>query len=426
MRRHISNFFYILIVQCGNYIFPIITIPLVSRIFGPELIGRYNYLLSITSYFGLLVAFSFNYTALRRVSKSYAEKDAIFSSVFFSQIFLGLASSLLFLLLIYKVDFIRENLSLSLICFVSCLASIFNQVWIYQTNSDFKILTMFSLFSKLISMLAIILLIKNKGDLNLYAGIVQFTLLSTSLLTFVFSIYKYNIRIIWVSCSNMLSFIASDSYVFLSSVISNLYTTTGIVLLGHFSSSFEVGIYSSAQKIIDLMRNFSFVPLNMLLLPLVSKGFRESLERGLEIVQKLMPFFTLFCVFAIIFIFLAGRYVIFIFFGDEFASSVQVLSVLSIGFVALFFGLIIGGQVILNLHYDKQFVFMQVFVALISLSLNFYILPFGGSLTTASVWSLSELIMTTLQIYFLHKKGINVFNLKYFLHPVQGIKGLKF
>ncbi|HGK4710711.1 TPA: hypothetical protein ACJ2WN_005580, partial [Klebsiella pneumoniae] len=102
------------------------------------------------------------------------------------------------------------------------------------------------------------------------------------------------------------------------------------------------------------------------------------------------------------------------FFGEQFSASSLLLKILSIGFVAVFFGVVIGGQVILNLQFDKQFVIMQLIVAIVSLILNFMILPSGGAITTAIIWSFSEVLMTGLQIIFLRMKGINLFYIQYF------------
>ncbi|HDU3746081.1 TPA: oligosaccharide flippase family protein, partial [Klebsiella pneumoniae subsp. pneumoniae] len=211
-----------------------------------------------------------------------------------------------------------------------------------------------------------------------------------------------------------LQYLKDDFYIFISSILSNLYTTTGVVILGMMTSNTEVGLYSSAQKIIDLMRNFSLLPLNMLIFPLLSAAFGHNKEIALEHIRRVMPLFCVFCLLSAVFIFLFGDLIILAFFGEQFSASSLLLKILSIGFVAVFFGVVIGGQVILNLQFDKQFVIMQLIVAIVSLILNFMILPSGGAITTAIIWSFSEVLMTGLQIIFLRMKGINLFYIQYF------------
>lgn len=53
----------------ANYVFPLITIPIVARIFGPEKLGLINYIAAIVGYFSLVVSYSFNFTGVRRVTR---------------------------------------------------------------------------------------------------------------------------------------------------------------------------------------------------------------------------------------------------------------------------------------------------------------------------------------------------------------------
>lgn len=422
MNKNISNFLYILFIQCGNYIFPIITIPIVSRVFGPKLIGEFTYIQSLTSYFVLLISFGFSYTALRRITRNFKAKNSIFSCVFYSQSLMFFISLVIFLFLLNNVPSMKNNVLISCICFSSCFSALFDQSWIYQSFGDFKVITLVSIITKFFSMAAIVLFVRDEGDITIYAAIVSFSLVFGNFISFVYAIIRYNIEFISINIFNIVSFLKEDSFIFLSSVLSNVYTTTGVVLLGVYSTPFEVGLFTSAMKIIDLMRNISFMPLNMLVLPMVSKSFGESVDAGMDKLQRVMPIFIFFCVTSFLFINFFGEFIVNIFFGHQFSGSGKILHILSFGFLALFFGLIIGGQVILNLHYDKQFVLMQLLVAILSLSLNIFLLPHGGGMTTALVWTISEFIMTLMQIIFLYRKGYSLFNLKYFINPISSLR----
>lgn len=412
--KHIKNYFYILFVQCGNYIFPLITIPVVSRIFGPELMGKYVLLTSIVGYFSLFVNYSFNYTGVRRITRGFERKNEIFYTIFFSQFIIALVISSFFLVCVYNISLLSENKLLSFICFISVFACLGQQNWIFQAYSDFKLITYISVLTKICALIFILIFVKHKDDMELYAFIVQLSIFIGAFIGFILSILKYKIKWVPPEFSVCLQYLKDDFYIFISSILSNLYTTTGVVILGMMTSNTEVGLYSSAQKIIDLMRNFSLLPLNMLIFPLLSAAFGHNKEIALEHIRRVMPLFCVFCLLSAVFIFLFGDLIILAFFGEQFSASSLLLKILSIGFVAVFFGVVIGGQVILNLQFDKQFVIMQLIVAIVSLILNFMILPSGGAITTAIIWSFSEVLMTGLQIIFLRMKGINLFYIQYF------------
>lgn len=83
---NIKNVLYMASVQVANYIFPLITIPIVSRVFGPGNIGVINYVAAIVGYFSLFVNYSFNYTAVRWLTRKPQDKDSLFGG-FFNPVF---------------------------------------------------------------------------------------------------------------------------------------------------------------------------------------------------------------------------------------------------------------------------------------------------------------------------------------------------
>ncbi|WP_415583535.1 oligosaccharide flippase family protein, partial [Klebsiella quasipneumoniae] len=56
MKKNIKNISYMFLVQSANYLFPLITIPIVARAFGPDKIGLLNYITAIISYFILITS----------------------------------------------------------------------------------------------------------------------------------------------------------------------------------------------------------------------------------------------------------------------------------------------------------------------------------------------------------------------------------
>lgn len=408
MRKHILNYFYIFILQCGNYVFPLITLPIVSRVFGPRLIGEYNYAGLIIGYACLLISYGFNYTGVRRLSKNKGEKNKIFFTILYCQALFLLLSTIFFIFIFLYSGFDKSLKILLFICYFSCVSTIFQQSWIFQVYNDFRIITIVSLLTKAVSLFLILFLIKSKSDLYLYAFIIQGAMLFSSIISFFIAIKKYGLFFCRIQIKELLIFYKEDFYIFSANVLGNLYTSTSIVILGFMTNSYNVGIYSTAQKIIDLLVNFSLLPLNMLLLPLLSETFGRNKKSGIELVNKLFPLFILICALAVFFTLIMGKYIIIFGFGTDFLPALKVLNVLVFGFIFVFFGYIIGGQVILNLGYDKSFVSIQVIIASLSIFMNFVLLRNGDAIQTAYIWSFCEFLMTSSQFIFLYIKKIKV------------------
>ncbi|WEH96908.1 hypothetical protein PYR77_13060 [Acinetobacter soli] len=117
---------------------------------------------------------------------------------------------------------------------------------------------------------------------------------------------------------------------------------------------------------------------------------------------------------------MTGYFLISILFGNEFLDSYKILVILSFGLAAVFYGILIGGQVMLNIGLDKDFVKIQLIVSILSVSASLIILPFGGAVTIALIWTLSEIIITAYQIFILKRKGVSVFDFNQL--KIQSIK----
>lgn len=425
MKKNIKNISYMFLVQSANYLFPLLTIPIVARAFGPEKLGSLNYITAIIGYFILIASYSFNYTGVRRLTRNRIKSSDIFSTIFTSQLYLVIACTFVFSICVVIINPLRNDILLSIIIFTSCIAVLFTQNWFLQAYSDFKTIAMLSFCYRFVSFILIILFVKDSSDVMLYAAIINVGTLIFSLVCFAITLRKYNIKLYISPLKNCLDYLREDKYLFLSGVVTNLYTTTGIVMLGALSSNQEVGYYTSAQKLIDVTKSIMIMPISQIIFPILSEKFGRSRDEGIVAVRSIMPSLVAFSILMLIFMVSLSDVIVKIIFGDEFIDASPMMAVLSFGLFAVFYGIIIGGQVMLNLGMDKSFVMIQVVVSVISLGANYLILPFGGGMTTSLIWVASEFIISIYQIIVLKMSGVVVIGF-WCLNPKSIINSIKY
>lgn len=425
MKKNIKNISYMFLVQSANYLFPLLTIPIVARAFGPEKLGSLNYITAIIGYFILIASYSFNYTGVRRLTRNRIKSSDIFSTIFTSQLYLVIACTFVFSICVFIINPLRNDILLSIIIFTSCIAVLFTQNWFLQAYSDFKTIAMLSFCYRFVSFILIILFVKDSSDVMLYTAIINVGTLIFSLACFSITLKKYNIKLYISPFKNCLDYLREDKYLFFSGVVTNLYTTTGIVMLGALSSNQEVGYYTSAQKLIDVTKSIMIMPISQIIFPILSEKFGRSRDEGVVAVRSIMPSLVAFSILMLIFMVSLSDVIVKIIFGDEFIDASPMMAALSFGLFAVFYGIIIGGQVMLNLGMDKSFVMIQVIVSVISLGANYLILPFGGGMTTSLIWVASEFIISIYQIIVLKMNGVVVIGL-WCLNPKSIMNSIKY
>lgn len=336
--KNIKNFFHVLLLQGGNYIFPLVTIPIASRIFGPDLIGKFNYYTYIVSLCCMIVEFGFGYSGVRLLTRDYENKSSIFNRILLAKFFILLFVS--FISACYLFWFIdKSDIFLYLACYLLVLSSLFNVNWFFQSTGDFGLITKVSVLTKIISIALIVLLVRNKKDLLAYTLFINIPLVFSSVFSFCYCILKYKIKVCISKFIETILLIKDEVWIFLSKISSFLYTTMGVIFLGFFATTYDVGIYTSAQKIVMLFISVIITPLSFIVFPALSKRFGISIENGLIAFRKFMPLLCLCCFLSFLFIYFLGGKVILIMMGAGFKDSIQILNILAFGYVFVFWGL---------------------------------------------------------------------------------------
>lgn len=404
-------------VQIANYIFPLISVPIISRIIGPEKFGVINYAGAFIGYFNMLIAYGFDFTATRKITRdpdNLRLRCQVFSEVLQAQSLLLIVSAFLFLLCLNFVPPLSADKKVAIFSSFICISTLFTQNWIFQALHDLHKVAVLNFVGKFGFTVAVILLIRQPKDYIWQPLLLSMIQIIISIICFGWAYKRYKLKFIRVPLGQTFRLIWEERIVFFSSVVISFYTTTNTVMLGLMRDEREVGFFVAAQRIIAVATSVINVPFTQSLYPYVGNAFGKGKEVGIQIVQKILPGLILVTSTATLCMFLFGPLVLHIFYGKAFAPSTPAFLIMAFVPMIVAIASVFAILVMLNLRMDKHLLRIYTIGGIIGLFLNFVMTYYFGYIGTALNWLVIELGITISMYFALAANGINVIDNKQF------------
>jgi len=426
-RGLVKNVFSLGLVQIANYVFPFITVPIVSRIIGPDKFGVLSFSSSFVTYFTILINFGFDLSATRAIASNrnnVEERNKIFNQVVLAKVLLFLVSIVLFTIALFTVPQLREEKEVAIFSFLLCLSWVITPNWLYQGMQELSRVAIFNLVTKVIFTVIILLVIKQKSDYVWQPLAISTAQIIVGIYSFTYALKRYSITLSRVKLMPVLELLWKERVIFFSMVVINLYTTTNVVLLGFLQSETQVGYYSAGYRLIVIIQSLISIPLSQAMFPFIGSAFAQSREKGLDVVKQMLPIVTVLTFSAAFILWLFGPLVIMLLYGHKFEPSILVFRILAFVPVVIGWSNMFGIQTMINLKMDKVFLRITAIGALSSILLNFLFVTRFGFVGTAMSWVLTEVFIVLCMYFVLAKNGISIIDKKYF-SPAHFKKFLK-
>jgi O-antigen/teichoic acid export membrane protein len=420
------------VVQVVNYIFPLLTIPYVSRIIGPEGFGLINYITAFVSYFVLIVYYGFDLTATRKIAvdpDNLEIRSKVFSEVTCARLLLFIITIVGFMICISSVPLLNSNIMLSLVLFLTVISALLTPQYVFQGLQRLPVLSILTLVKGVINTSLIFLFVSKKDDLLLYASISVFSNFLISLISILYVILVIKIKFTFYSIKHSLTILKEGRLIFFSSIIFSLYTTTNIIILGFFAGPKTIGYYTTAVSFIIIVQSVVNIPLSSSLYPYIGKSFSESEENGIIKLRKIVPLVFYFTAAICLGILILAPFVVFLIYGKSFEGSI--ISVRILSFLPLISAMssLMGIQTMLNLRMDNLFLKITSFAACFSLVLNLVLGYYFSYIGTSISYIVTELLLCISFYLILKNKGLILFKkdnfkLKNVIAQVRNIKNM--
>jgi PST family polysaccharide transporter len=241
-------------VQLLNMVLPLLSLPYLAGVLGAERLGRMAFALAVGQIFVILTDYGFNLSTTKLIAVNRGDQQKIFeiwSAVTLLRTIFAFAGVLIIWLA--AVVFARVNQEFSLLAIAYCLVvgNILLPQWLFQGLENLKKYNLAQTVARLLLFAGLFALVKSENDLYwatclqaagpLLAGL--FALPST------IAVLK-GAKLNWPSAPFIRYQLETGWNLFLSTVATNVYTTSNTFFLGVFASPATVGYYHVADKLV--------------------------------------------------------------------------------------------------------------------------------------------------------------------------------
>jgi PST family polysaccharide transporter len=219
---------------------------------------------------------------------------------------------------------------------------------------------------------------------------------------------KFRITFVVPNHVTILELLRNGLRIFISQIAVTLFTNTNTFILGIFTNNLTVGTYAVAEKIVRASIALS-MPVSSSIYPRTILLFKESRERALSFLRKVLFSGSALFICVSILLFLFAEPIVLLVTGTANATACMLVRIMSILPLSVFIDNIDGVQVLLNIGgMQKQFLRAMIVSGIFSIILQLGLVPHFGAAGTASSFLLTELLILTLYIIPVRRAGFKL------------------
>ena len=396
----IKNYLYNVVYQILVLLVPLITVPYVSRVLGPDLVGINSYTNSWMTFFLLVGQMGIALYGNREVAyhrENPIERSQIFWGIELLQVMTIMSALITYLIAVFlfsttfKEYFLLQSLWI--------IAAGVDVSWYFMGMENFQRIVFRNMLVKLTSVVLIFFLIKGHDDLGKYIALLGLSNLIGNL-----TLWPYlRDEIKWVPIRTWHPFkhFYPALLLFIPTITTQVYQVVNRLMLGRMSTQNQLGQFQNADQIIKVVLAIATAS-GQVMLPHIAnkfskgdiKGIRESLYNSFDFITAIVvP--MMFGVMAIAEPFAPW------FLGSEFNNAGRLMMIEAPIILFIGWSNVTGTQYLMPISRTKEYTISVTIGAVVNVITNFLFIAKWGANGAALATSISEFSVTAVQLMYI-------------------------
>lgn len=404
MKRSIKrNFIYQASYQILLIITPLITTPYLSRTLGADGVGVFSYTHAITNYFVMFATLGMtNYgaRAIAACGDDRAKRSRVFCGAYLCQLGVGILAIALYI--IYALTIPQGGLLLVLIWGLWVISAVIDVSWLLFGVEEFKVPTIRSVVTKILSLVVILLFVKTRSDLWVYVIAISGSFFLNQVMIWPF-VRRY-VDFVLPSRTEVVSHLLPNIRLFIPVLAISLYSSMDKILLGAIAGDVQTGYFEYSERLSKIPMAL-ITAMTTVMLPRMSSsvalGDRVKAIKQLE--NSLWVMMVLAFAFCFGIIAIAPEFAP-VFLGEDFAKCDTMMAVLAIMIPLVAMSNVLGKQYLLPTFRDNKYTASLCAGAAVNVAVNLCLIPSMGAMGAVIATIAAELCVMLAQMVIVHRE----------------------
>lgn len=345
-----KNIVGLALAQIFSYIVPLLQLPYLSRTVGSDIFGLLVYTLSLTQLAMIFTDFGFDLSLTKLIAEGKRKKRILGTFLYQSVIIktgVIVLSCIFITIFAFLSGHFNNNFTYLFWMIVTIVFNGYNQRWLFQGLEKSYIYSWVVILTRIISLVAIFVLIKKPADYVWFPAILAFQALLLTLGCGVI-IRRWGIKIQRVRFSGVIVQFKLSLEYFLSRVGVAVYSTGCGVFLGTFGKDLhQVAIYGVAEQLYKAGSQV-YYPIMTALTPYMMR------TKNYVMLRKVSILISITLILGTSTGWLFGDYIIQMMFGSKFLAAKPILDIFMFTIIGSVLGMLFGYPALMPLNKGRH------------------------------------------------------------------------
>ena len=409
-RRVVGNAASVMAVQAGSYVLPLVNVPYLLRVIGPEHYGLIAFSQAVMAYFITLNDYGFNLSATRELAVHRDDpllRSELYSAVMAIKCSICLVSFLILCSLIHFVPRFHDNEAVFFASFGTVVGTMLFPQWFFQGIEKLYWISIVNLIANIVFTLCVFVFVRHASDYVTAAIILAGGKVVAGILGLIVLFSTEHVKVVVPRLDKLRDRLADGWHLFLSSAAATFYTSSNAVVLGFVCGMTQVGYFSAAYKLFAAGQML-VSPMCQAIFPHVCSLAHRSHQLAIDYLRKAMIVIGGITLVGGLLVIGFAPLIVHLAMGSKYTASVPVLQFMALTPFACAINNIYGTQGMLNFglkrYYSRIIVASAVFNNIILLPLCYWFKAPGAAASAL----ITETVVTVAMGMMLHRRGVDL------------------